>query len=123
MSTNYKILIIDDEPDIVELLVDGFEFAGFQVELAYSGNDGIEILKQQSFDVVLSDYKMPNGDGKKVYEFIQSQDLNLIFVLLSGNVNLNEVGIFKNKSVLFFSKPFNVDEIIEKVTNLLKSRN
>lgn len=122
MNSNYKILIIDDEADIVELLVDGFEFADFQVESASSGSDGIEILKQQSFDVVLSDYKMPNGDGKKVYEFIQSQDHNLIFVLLSGNVNLREIGIFEDKSVLFFSKPFNVDEIIEKVTNLLKSQ-
>src|SRR5438445_877222 len=66
----FKILIIDDEPDILELLAEEFKLNGHYVSTAMSGNEAIQILQDKHFDIILSDYRMPNGNGMDILKFV-----------------------------------------------------
>ena len=80
-----NVLIIDDEPDILEILSEEFKHNGYAVTSASSGDEAIGILKNIKFDIVLSDYKMPNGNGMKVLEFINSLSDKPVFYFCSAS--------------------------------------
>ena len=74
-----KILIVDDEPDILELIAEEFNHHGHVVSIASSGNEAIEFLKKGKFDFVVSDFKMPNGSGLDILNFVNLMDVKPIF--------------------------------------------
>lgn len=59
----FRILIVDDEPDLLHLFSLQFKLRGADVQTAQSGNKALEILKTTEFDLVISDVRMANGDG------------------------------------------------------------
>ncbi len=63
----HSVLIVDDEPEIAELLCDILTDDGHQIDIAASGNQALEKLKKHDYDVILSDLKMPDLDGPNLY--------------------------------------------------------
>lgn len=110
-----RILVIDDEPDIVELLADELRFEGFSARECYSGNSAIEILSSnERFDIAISDYKMPNGNGRVVLDYIKSMDkmIRPIFYFVSGQADISHEEALKEGVKRFFYKPFDIDDLI-----------
>ena len=68
------VLLADDEPDILELVEEEFSFEGYKTLTATCGNDGAELVKENQIDVVISDYKMPNGDGMTILQEVNKID-------------------------------------------------
>ena len=119
----FKILIVEDEEmllDLFEMLISG-EF-DCEITTATNGNEAIEILKMDStFDLVISDYKMPKASGGKVYRF-NSTCHNFPFFLFSGG-ELEDYAEFSdfqvtNKANRFFNKPFNERILIAEIKRL-----
>ena len=110
-----KILLVDDEPDILELIAEILVERGHEIEVARSGNEAIGKLKSLKFDVVLSDYKMSNGNGMSVLNFVNTLKIRPIFFLLSAQADESRATYLAKGAQFVIDKPFDLDELIEKI--------
>ncbi len=115
MSKKLNILIIDDEPDILELMAEEFLYKGHIVTKASSGSEAVDILKTKTFDVVVSDFKMPNGNGMHVLSFVNTMSPRPVFYFVSGQADLSISECLNAGAKEFFSKPFDLDDLVSKV--------
>ena len=76
-TKSYKILVVDDEPDLRELLADEFEYAGHKPFLASNGKEAYDLCTNEEFDAVISDVRMPGGDGIELLEDIETDGSEL----------------------------------------------
>ena len=70
--------MIDDEVDVADLNVEVLERAGYVADAVYEAENALDMLRQKSYDVVLSDLNMPNVDGRAVFEAISSEFRELV---------------------------------------------
>jgi len=110
---NAKILVVDDEPDLREILVEELRDQGFEVSEASSGNEAWSLVQKTEFKVVISDIRMPHGDGIGLLKNIHGGSLAKppIVFLLSGFSDLSEQDAKKLGARQVFSKPFELDMI------------
>ena len=103
-----RLLIIDDDPNIVEMVVDYFTGAGFQVLGAHHGGDGLMLAEHERPDVVLLDIKMPGLNGVEVLQQIKLRwrELPVIMVSGAGDALLAKRCLTRG-AFDYVSKPFN----------------
>jgi CheY-like chemotaxis protein len=111
-----KLLVVDDYPEIVEILSFVMELSGYVVDEACDGIEAIERLQNNSYDVVITDAEMPRMGGVEVCKFLKSQFPNIYVIGISGCVRaLKEL---KNAGAdICFSKPFTISEVEEAIEN------
>ena len=123
-SGKKKVLIVDDDPEIVELMVDVLVRDGrFDVKTASSGYDAGLITQQFCPDVIILDYMLPDVNGNVVCQTIRSnaEFLNTKIIIVSGVVNQSEVQDLLNAGAEgFMKKPFNITELIDKIAGVLQ---
>ncbi len=90
MSATLKVLVIDDEPEIVESLVFLLEKQGFQVTGASQGKEAFTRLQGEKFDGVVCDFLMPKMDGISLLKLVREGKDYTPFVFLSGNASDEE---------------------------------
>ena len=79
-----NLLIADDEKDLVEIYSECFSAIGFKTFTAFNGTEGAKIARNEKIDIVLSDLRMPGGDGFVLLDDYKSQNPNSPFVFVSG---------------------------------------
>uniref|UniRef100_Q01TP4 Response regulator receiver protein n=1 Tax=Solibacter usitatus (strain Ellin6076) TaxID=234267 RepID=Q01TP4_SOLUE len=84
MTANSSILIVDDEPQIRNLLSFTLENAGYAVTTAANGRDAIAVLAEESFDLLLSDVMMPEMNGHQLAQWVASHHPETRTALMSG---------------------------------------
>src|SRR5206468_301556 len=91
-----KVLVLDDEQALAQLLGEVLTVLGHTPTVCYSAAEALECIERQDFDVVLSDMRMPNIDGKQFYEIVKQKNLRLCrrFVFLTGDVVGEETQAF-----------------------------
>lgn len=115
MSKN--ILIVDDEPMIREIFKEAFEAIGFVVDEAQNGREAFQKICGSTYDCVLSDVRMPGGDGMELAKNIHGlPGLKPNVFLVTGFSDMSvqkakEWGVLK-----IFDKPFNFKDVIEQVS-------
>ncbi len=115
-----KILIADDERSIRRTLREILEFEKFTVEEASDGLECLGKIKQQEFDVVLLDIKMPNLDGLETLEKIQQLNPDLPVVMISGHANIDTaVDAVKKGAFDFISKPPDLNRMLITIRNAM----
>jgi len=113
-----KILIVDDELEILKMLAEEFSSMGHIVTTAENGNEAIETIKKTRPEVVLCDYKMPNGNGLDVLNFIKTLEKNKpTFFFISGQSELTPEQCIAAGARNFFAKPFNIDSVVTQIEN------
>ncbi len=85
-----RILLIDDQPDVRESVSDMLKALGHEVTVAADGQQGLELIQQGAFDVVLTDLRMPGLDGLDVAKRARSIQPEIPVVLLTGRGTLFE---------------------------------
>jgi len=116
------ILVVDDEAEIAEVLAEALERMGHHVEVALGGGRALELLTQRTYDLVLSDTKMPGVDGVALYREIERRfpALRERVVFLTGDVLDPEKRAFIERAGLpFLTKPFDVEEVRQVVHQVL----
>lgn len=117
-NKNISVLIIDDEPDILELMEEEFRYCGYTTLTATSGNEAVQILQKTPIDIVVSDYKMPNGNGMVVLDYVNKMNTGRpIFYFVSGQADVSVEDALKAGAKKFFTKPFDLDELIRQIEN------
>lgn len=116
-----RILIVDDESGIRDSLKDYFELEGLDVVTAQSGNEALALISASHFDLVLSDIRMPNGDGRFLLKSIRQLNfLQPVVVLMSGYSDLSLEEAFAEGATDLVPKPFNPIELLNNVKNYLR---
>lgn len=123
MSNGIKVLIADDEPDLLELLVEVFEDNGFNVFSADCGNDAAKILGEEDIKVVLSDFRMPNGDGLYLLEecYKLDEDKRPYFFFISAYSDLPIEECLAKGVKKFFEKPCDLEKLVEDIEKIIDS--
>ena len=114
------LLIVEDEPDLREPLVMEFESLGCRVFEAKNGKEAFELIKTQKIDAVISDIRMPGGDGVELLKRVK--DFNFRFpvvMLITGFSDLSREEAFHLGAEEILAKPFDLDEIGDAVRRLL----
>lgn len=121
MASGKRVLVLDDEPIVLDLLHDALGGAGFHVDKTSSGKEALSLLKDTDYDVIISDIKMPGVDGKDFYRGVKAVKPELLrkIVFISGDsLNKETQSFLKKLGNYSLKKPFTVDQlnhIISKV--------
>ena len=113
-----RVLIVDDEELIREILVDAFTQKGAKVDMAESGNEALTKVHNNKYDMVITDINMPNGDGISFLENIKKmpQPTPKLFVCSAYNdftpARIKELGISK-----IFTKPIDLSQLIATMSD------
>lgn len=113
-----RVLLVDDEPEFTEVLSRRLESRGFATTSAPSGDEALERLGDEDFDVVLLDLVMPGRDGLETLREIKSRNPLTEVIMLSGK-GTEETAIegMKRGAFDFLTKPPDISEIVEKINN------
>ena len=119
-----KVLIVDDEKKIVELIRRGLEMEGYETAEAYCGNAVLGKLVTDRPDMVLLDIMMPDMDGYEILQKIQEYDMSIpvIFITAQGK-NYNRVAALELGADDFITKPLNLKELALKIRVLWRRIN
>lgn len=120
--TKATILIVDDEPYILEELVETLEFEGYQCLAAERVDTAIELLASGAkTDVLLTDIKMPGRSGLELIAYAEgSQSFDGCVIIMSGHgTSDGEISRPMNGEYSFLKKPIHVDELLQMINALL----
>ena len=122
-SGKQKVLVVDDDPEIVELFVDVLERDGrFEVKTASTGYDAGVLTQEFMPDLLILDYMLPDINGNVVCQTIRKNPNfeHMKIVIVSGVVNQDEINdLLKAGADDFVKKPFNIEKLIERIGELL----
>ena len=117
-----KILVVDDEPQIVRLLSLRLKAKSFDVVSAYDGYQCVQVAKEELPDLILLDIKMPLGGGIKAFEKMKSisstSNIPVIFITAFPSEEVKKL-VMEMGAEDFVSKPFNSDLLIDKINRVL----
>lgn len=85
----YAVLLVDDEPNIVNALKRSLGDEGYDISVAHSGQEALELLKSRKIDLVVSDQIMPGMTGVELLKLVRLRYPDIARVMLTGNANLN----------------------------------
>ncbi len=116
-----KILVIDDQRSIRSTLKDILEMEGHTVVLAEDGAQGVEAFAADSFDVVLTDIKMPNMDGMEVLDKIMETRPDCPVIMISGHGDIDTaVESIKKGAYDFIQKPLDLNRLLITIKNAVE---
>ncbi|MFP4041310.1 MAG: sigma-54-dependent transcriptional regulator [Bacteroidales bacterium] len=118
-----KILAIDDEKTIRESLKEILEYENHEVELSADGEEGVELFKENKYDVVLLDIKMPQMDGIEVLEKLFSITPDIPVIMISGHGSIDTaVDCIKKGAYDFIEKPLDLNRLLVTVKNAMERK-
>lgn len=108
-----RILVVDDEPQILSFLQDLFRGAGWEVQTASSGSEGIDFLEQDRYDVILTDLKMPGADGIELLRTAKKLQPETEVVMMTGHATIDTaIEAMRAGAFHYLLKPFQGEEVL-----------
>lgn len=117
-----KILIIEDDIAFCKLLEKFLIKKAYDVTIAFSASEAREAVKNESFDLILTDLRLPDSDGIGLMSEFKNSHPHIPVILMTGYSDVNTaVKAIKNGAADYISKPFNPDEVLLVITNALQA--
>ncbi|WP_281310742.1 sigma-54-dependent transcriptional regulator [Flavobacterium flavigenum] len=117
-----KILLIEDDISFCKLLERFLEKKAFDVTIAFSAEEARLYIKKESFDLILTDLRLPDADGIVLMSEFKTSHPEIPVILMTGYSDVNTaVKAIKNGASDYISKPFNPDEVLLVITNALQT--
>ncbi|PWU20021.1 MAG: hypothetical protein C5B49_04940 [Bdellovibrio sp.] len=111
-----RVLIVDDEPALREIIEQEFARKGWLTCMAGGGYEAFEILQTTSVEVVVSDVRMSKGSGIQLLDLISADPvIKPIVILISGYSEVDEYKAMKKGAAAFFLKPFRMKDFVDSV--------
>jgi putative two-component system response regulator len=121
VSDQQRILIVDDEPMIRNILKTVVEAEGFKGDTAQNGKEAVEHLKEACYQMVLTDMRMPVMDGVCLLQHVKAsyEDIPVIMITAVGDAN-SAIDTLSSGACDYVIKPFNISELRTKIFNALE---
>jgi two-component system OmpR family response regulator len=118
---NVKVLIVDDEPNIRDLLSTSLRFAGFSVHAVGNGADAVNAAEKGAPDIILLDVMLPDMNGFSVTKKLRSMGINApVLFLTARDETADKVTGLTVGGDDYMTKPFSLDEIVARITAILR---
>ena len=116
-----KILLVDDEHDLVSTLAERLSFRDIDADWVSSGEDALKKLQDTSYDLAVLDMKMPHMSGLELREKIHAIRPQMKYIFMTGHGSVDDFNAAASKegSDCYLVKPVNIDLLIEKMTAVL----
>jgi len=122
MREGCRMLVVDDEQVVLELFVDLFQDRGYRVDTAINGKAALDELRDSSYDIVISDIRMPEMGGVELYSRLleRSPELRDRILLMTGDVIDHELeGFLEQQGATLIQKPLEVRDVVRTVDQML----
>ncbi len=114
-----SILVVDDEPEIREIIAEAFEMLGCQTALAANGKEAIAYVMNNTVDLIVSDIRMPGGDGLFLLKYLRTVlFLKVPLILVTGYTDLSVDQLKEMGAAAVINKPFSAQRLIEVACSL-----
>jgi DNA-binding NtrC family response regulator len=118
-----KILIVDDEPRMCDSLKALLSSEGYEIHTYNSGKEAIKHLGKNRVDLVLLDIVMPEIDGHRVMDYINSQDTETLVIFITGYASVESaIEALRGRAYDYLRKPFEYEELLKAVKNALDQK-
>ena len=115
-----RILVVDDDQDVINLLVESLSRMGCQAVVAYGGREGLERFKEGDFQMVVTDLNMPDLDGMELMAKVKEIDKQVPVLVVTGHATIDmAVKAIKKGAYDFISKPFDMKALEMIITYAL----
>src|SRR6187401_3031263 len=122
-SRNGTILVVDDEEIMRDILETLLKREGYDVRLASSGEEGLELARSVPFDAAIVDIMMPGINGIETLDELKRIDEDLAVLIITAYASVESaIAAMKNGAFDYITKPFKNDEVIALVRNALEQR-
>src|SRR5512137_146820 len=119
-----KVLVIEDEPDIVRGLKDALEFEDYEVFAAFEGKDGVRLAKERSPDLVILDLMLPDVNGYQVCVEIRGfNSVVPIIILTARGEESDKIRGLEAGADDYVTKPFSVGELLARIRAIFRRMN
>jgi two-component system phosphate regulon response regulator PhoB len=118
-----RVLIVDDDPDIVRLVTYNLNHAGYEVQAAQTGREALELVRKQPPDLIVLDVMLPDVDGLEVCRTLRQQTTTRrvpILMLTARGEEIDRVVGFELGADDYVSKPFSPRELVLRVKSILR---
>ncbi|MBZ0263420.1 response regulator [bacterium] len=118
-----KILLIDDEEELVTTLVERLEIRGMEAEAVTNGHEGLERMHHGEFDVVVADLKMPGLSGLETIDILREKYPQVKIILITGHGRGSDEELDQKLEGVdnILMKPFDINTLVEKIREVLKN--
>ncbi|MBN1894669.1 response regulator [bacterium] len=119
-----RILAVDDEEVMGYLIRRVVDHLGYEMDWVTDCKEAFDRIERSSYDVILSDYRLPSMNGDAFYDALAARDQDLVrrVVFITGDtVSTSTVKFFKRSRVPYLSKPFNVNELENLIQTTVKA--
>jgi DNA-binding response OmpR family regulator len=123
MSTNSKILIIEDEESLAKGLEYNLVDEGYEVDWAENGKEGLDMFNSTNYDIIILDIMLPFLDGFEVAKNMKQVDPQIpILILTARTSDRDKISGLEHGADDYMTKPFNLDELILRIRGMLKRK-
>lgn len=117
-----KILLIDDESEFTSTLAERLEIRGYDAKTTDSGEDGIELIQNENFDIAILDLMMPGMSGLETLRQIKIINTELPVILLTGHGSTKEgVEGMRIGAADYLMKPLDINDLMTKINETLRN--
>lgn len=120
-----KILIIDDEVDLVETIRFPLELEGYQVLVAYNGEEGLHLARKEKPDLIILDLMLPKIDGYKICRFLKFDEKykHIPIIMLTARSQEKDRLLGKETGAdEYITKPFDLDNLLKKINKYISAK-
>jgi len=118
-----KVLIVDDEKDFLDIIAERIGARGMDVSTATSAEDALNMVEEESFDVVIMDFMMPALDGFKALKLMKAKWPDVQIILLTGNVpDEKRIEARALGALDVIEKPPDLKDLIQKIKEAKKAQ-
>lgn len=122
-STNYRILLVEDEKSLIDVIKMNLELEGYEVTVAEDGREALERAGGQRFDLCILDVMLPYVDGFSVCKTLRAENNKVPILFLSAKSSGSDrVEGLKIGGDDYLTKPFNLEELLLRIAKLIRSR-
>ncbi|PIB36724.1 two-component system response regulator [Reichenbachiella sp. 5M10] len=116
-----KILVVEDDPNLGQILNEYLQLKGYETVLCKDGEEGFEVFKRESFDFCILDVMMPKKDGFTLAQEIREVDRNIPLIFLTAkSMKEDTIAGLKIGADDYLTKPFSMEELILRIQAILK---
>jgi DNA-binding response OmpR family regulator len=120
-QSNKKILVIEDDPDVLSMIIKHLEYDGYQVITATDGMEGLKKLQAADYDLVITDIVMPYVSGVGVVTAVKEKKPHVPVIAITGFGKEPESAAVEKKADLVLAKPVKMSTLKDVISDLLGS--